>query len=761
MTVIRSGCLQATIEEKKVLIYMPELSSNRCRTGPIRAIALLMLTSGLAMAGSDIHFRDYRRDYPLPIGSAAVAVASADLNKDGVGDVLALTSRGVAVLLSQDGKPDYSVPVVYPAGDGPVAIAVADFNRDGNADVATANSNGNDVTVLFGSGNGTLSAPVHIPAGLGPAALAAADINRDGKPDLVVADMKGGQIAILYGNGDGTFQAPVTFSAGSQPASLALGDFNNDNRLDIAVVSQTGMITVLLGNGSGGFTPAAGSPSGAALVHSMTTADFNGDGFLDIAVAEYQASAAGSLYVSFGHGDGTFQPPARIALPQYAPAVASGDLNRDGHPDLIAVLSNQTAQFINALAVLLNDGSGAFGAAQLDGSPETPISIAVADLGHDGRLDVIVGCLPDVYSGRAYVSVVLGRGTGSLAEAHELPAGQAPLVAVADMNGDGIPDLVVADDDGVWLALGTGRGRFVRLPEIPSKGQPENLAVADVNGDGIPDVITEEFYGTDLLTVRLGKGGGRLGPPQSIPVIVNSGFAVGDLDGDGYADVVMSAVFSNSLQVYRGTAAGAFIQGPVLGTTYTPSDEPQTVVIGDFNGDGKPDIAVSTFNSGTLGSYVEVLPGHGDGTFGGELATAVPVNGVLAVGDMNGDGLPDLVLSGLNGNIQDSTGVLLSNGDGTFRAGTFVSSPYWTGAIAVADFNGDGKLDAVVLPLGQQLVTYSGDGHGKLTPGPIYGAGAGAWTNLVVGDFRNNGKPGLAFGNFVAATIGVVENAAR
>ncbi|HTQ57513.1 MAG TPA: VCBS repeat-containing protein [Bryobacteraceae bacterium] len=728
-----------------------------------RPAILIAVFCQLTWAATAIRLLDNRRDYPLPAGLSGLAVAAADLNGDGIGDVLTLTSQGVAVLLSESGTTNYAGPIVYPAGTNPVAMASADFNGDGIPDVATANFKGNDVTVLLAAAGGKLGAPVHLAAGSGPVAIAAADLDRDGKPDLVVADVTGSQIAILYGNGDGTFRAPALFSAGTQPGSLAVGDFNNDGRLDIAVVSQTGAITVLLGDGHGGFSPSPASASGASQTTSVTAADFNGDGILDIAVAEYAGSATGSVYVCSGKGDGTFQTPARISLPQYAPAVTSGDLNGDGHPDLIAVLSNQTAQYINALAVLLNDGQGNFGAPELDGSPETPISIAAVDLNRNGKLDVIVGCLPDVYSKRSYVSVVAGRGTGSLAEAPELTAGSYPLVDVADVNGDGHLDLVVADESSIWVALGNGRGGFARQPGVASNGQPENIAVRDVNGDGKPDVVTEVFNGkTNVLTVRLGKGGGRLGPPQSIAAIVNSGFAVGDLNGDGYADVVMSAVFSNMLRPYWGTSAGAFTVGAILNTTYTPSGEPQTVAIGDFNHDGRPDIAVSTLDQGSFHSYVEVFLGNGNGTFGNAILTAVPVNGALAVGDMDRDGLPDLVLTGLNNNtLQDSTGVLLSNGDGTFRAAAFVSSPYWTGALSVADFNGDGNPDVVVLPIGQQLVTYTGDGHGNLAAGAIYGAGVGAWTNLVAGDFLNDGRPGLAFGNSVAATVGVVQNISK
>jgi hypothetical protein len=146
-----------------------------------------------------------------------------------------------------------------------------------------------------------------------------------------------------------------------------------------------------------------------------------------------------------------------ITLPQYAPALTSGDVNGDGHPDLIAVLSNQTAQFINAVAVLINNGNGSFAAPELDGSPETPISIAAADLDHDGNVDIVAGCLPDLYSGQSYVSVMRGRGTGSLAEVEEISAGSYPVVDVADFNGDGHLDLAVVDNDSVWVAFGTER----------------------------------------------------------------------------------------------------------------------------------------------------------------------------------------------------------------------------------------------------------------------------------------------------------------
>jgi hypothetical protein len=725
-----------------------------------RVITLLMISSVAAMAANPIRFHNHRQDYPLTLNQSAVAMASADLNEDGLGDVLGVTSGGVAVLLSEKGSTNYSGPVVYPAGKGPVSIAVGDFNGDGHVDVVTANSNGDDITILFGSGNGTLGAPVHMSAGAGPVAVVAADFNGDGNLDIAVADFNSNQVSILFGNGDGTFQPPAMFAAGSQPASLSLGDFNNDGKLDIAAVSQTGTITVLLGNGAGGFTVTAGSPSGAAYTYSNTVADFNGDGILDIAVAEYTPNPSGSIYVCLGKGDGTFQAPTQIGLPQYAPAVTSGDLTGNGHPDLIAVLSNQTSESINALAVLANDGKGNFAAPQLDGSPETPVSIAAVDLNRDGKLDVIVGSIPDVYSGQAYMSVVFGAGDGSLTEVREIPTDGTPeAVAAGDVNGDGKVDVVVANAANIIVYLSDGRGAFKAQTPIPVDGGLSNVAIADVNGDGKPDIVAL-VGGTDVA-VLLGRGDGTFSKPKIYRGLLSIGFAVGDVNGDGYADVILGGVFTNGLQILWGSSTGALTPGPFLGTSGSVATENQAIAIGDFNGDGKTDIAVSTIDYNNLISSIELFPGVGNGNFGNEVVSPVPVNGVIAAGDMNGDGLPDLVLSGLNDDsLQNSTGVLLSTGNGSFKVGNFYASPYLTGAIAVADFNHDGKLDAVVLPLGQQLDMFTGDGQGNLVQGPIYGAGAGASQNLITGQFVKDGRPDLAFPNPNAGTFSIVYNTA-
>ncbi len=680
-------------------------------------------------------------------------------------DVVSLTAAGVVVMLSVNGTVNYGSPVVYPAGATPVALAVGDFNRDGQADVVTANAAGNDVTILFGAGDGTLGSPVHIAAGSSPSAIAVVDLNRDGRTDLIVADEGSGQVSVLLGKGDGTFQAPVAFSAGSSPSALTLSDFNRDGFLDVATVASAGgAVTVLLGDGKGGFPKSHVASSGANSSISLAAADFNGDGFPDIAVAEgnLNSQSTGVVYLCQGNGDGTFQAPTFLALPQYSPVIAAGDVNGDGHPDLLATLINEVGiNNINALAVLINKGSGTFASPELEGTAENPGALAAVDLNHDGKLDVVVGCGPDVYSGQGYVTVIVGRGTVSLAEVQEIRASGALAVDAADINGDGHVDVLVGTTTGITPYFGNGEGGFTPGTVVPvSGGGVANLAVADVNGDHKLDLVA--FLENGNLAVALGHGDGTFGAAASYPGYLAYGFAVGDLNGDGYADVALSAIFSNGVQILWGSATGALVRGPLLITSYAPAQATQAVAIGEFNGDGLPDLAVSTVDYNTLNNYIELFPGKTDGTLGSSIKTLVPVNGSIAAADMNRDGRMDLVLSGVEDiNIQTSTGVLLSNGDGTFHPETFRSSPYWTGAITVADLNGDGNPDVAVIPIDPQLVIFTGDGAGNLSPGPIYGAGVGAWTNLVHGDFLGDGKPGLTFANALVGTFSVVENTSK
>jgi hypothetical protein len=276
----------------------------------------------------------------------------------------------------------------------------------------TANFRSNNVSVLLGNGDGTFQASRTFAVGEFPYSVAVADINGDGKPDLVTANFRSNDVSVLLGNGDGSFQAAKNFPVGTGPYSVAVADFNGDGKPDVVTANHfSNNVTVLLGNDTGTFP--------------------------------------------------TFPVPPTLAVGSQVFSVALADVNGDGRPDLITA-----NKYTNDVSVFLNNGDGTFQTAQNFAAGYGPVWVAVADVNGDGKPDLVVANQgtfdPNTGNfGPVGVSVLLGNGDGSFQPAKSFPVGQFPTeVLIADVNGDGKPDLVVTDPagDAVSVLLGNGDG---------------------------------------------------------------------------------------------------------------------------------------------------------------------------------------------------------------------------------------------------------------------------------------------------------------
>jgi len=365
-----------------------------------------------------------------------------------------------------DGGPPLFLPAVtYPSGGAwPTSAAVADVNGDGKPDIVVANSGSNTVGVLLGNGDGTFQPAVtYDSGGVYPWSVAVADLNGDGAPDIVVvncnAECQGGEestAGVLLNNGDGTFREVVTYDTGEggYAMGIAIADVNGDGKPDLVIANcggcfgyeYPGSVSVLLGNGDGTFQGAwtylMWWPSSVAVT------DVNGDGRPDIVVATGgYVGEPGQVGVLLGNGDGTFQSAGSYDS-SGAFSVAVADLNGDGKPDIaVANLGSNTA------GVLLGNGDGTFqSAVTYDSGGDYPSSIAVADVNGDSKPDLLIAnvCHNSPYCWNGVVGVLLGNGDGTFQTAliYDTGAGDdisPQWLAVADVNGDGTPDVIVAN----------------------------------------------------------------------------------------------------------------------------------------------------------------------------------------------------------------------------------------------------------------------------------------------------------------------------
>ena len=400
-------------------------------------------------------------------------------------------------------------------------------------------------------------------------------------------------------------------------------------------------------------TRTAIAQSGSSGNYTLTTVGGNGStaptgtvSFLDTSNGN---ATAGTATLAAGTGFG-FVNSSNPTAGTGGIAIATGDFNGDGVPDLVV------ADTPSGLTILLGNGDGTF--TPTVANPATgidPGAIAVGDFNGDGIPDLAAVNLLSFTA-----TVLLGKGDGTFtATSVNLPADvDAWSIAAADFNGDGIQDLAVTESalsgetGTVTILLGNGDGTFTPTAASPATGgRPYSIVAGDFNRDGIADlvVVNSGTYPNDSdLTVLLGNGDGTFTPTSTNPLtgVDPDSIAAADFNEDGILDLAVANAYSNTLSILLGNGDGTFTPTAVSPVT---GSQPSSVAVGDFNGDGVPDLAVSNVGTGAGGSTVTVLLGNGDGSFSAT-ATAPPTGLYperLAVADFNGDGLTD-VAAGLD-----------------------------------------------------------------------------------------------------------------
>jgi len=411
--------------------------------------------------------------------------------------------------------------------------------------------------------------------------------------------------------GEAWYAAPTKLSQPPVNATLTAASIADPTKSASAVITFNGG---LIGFSSANNFAAGNAPIGVA------TGDFNGDGKLDLAAADNgdaSSGDSGGVSILLGNGDGTFKAAVRFDAGKNPTAIAVADFNHDGNADLVvADLGMRPSGGNGGLSVLLGNGDGTFQAPIALSAGENPFVVAIGDFNRDGHMDIAVSDFGNVSPGdNGGVNILLGNGDGSFRAAVQIPAGINPVGLVArDFDGDGILDLAVADNiapttadhGGVSILLGNGDGTFklagfCNIPQFPT-----SITVAKMKSGALADLVVSSY----VSVFGLSKG------------IVNV------LSNDG------AGGFLPAWSVVTGTTEGD--PGSVF---------PLSAQAADFDGDGKQD-AVEI-----IGSFVDVLPGNGDGTVEGPLVFAAGSGPfALTTGDFDGDGKVDVAVANMSGN---------------------------------------------------------------------------------------------------------------
>ena len=623
-----------------------------------------------------------------------------------------------------------------------------------------------------------------------------ADFNQDGKPDIAVVQSDG-TLNILLNNGSGGLSAPVSYLNPNYSSSYIgqgfAADINNDGYADVvAFDSSNNALIIFLNqkNGTFGAAQTLALSTAYGYVSSMALGDVNGDGSPDIVTISYnlngQNSSTIAIQTYLGTGTGTFESPtsaltqtATIAAQVQIPTnggITLGDLNKDGHLDIAADLEEQTSQDAGVIVATfaLGNGDGAFAPINVHNPVSVPVTpppglpflifntagVQITDLNKDSDNDLAIDSAGELY-------VALGNGSGGFGAATvNSNIGGSNQIIYADVNGDGIPDLVQENGTlNIWI--GKGDGTF-SIPVngnryIDDSGGSQTMVLADFTGDGNTDIAQ---LGGDYKQVSIFAGNGK-GAYQGALALVSTtdpspyplGLdleAAGDIVGNGFTDPLF--VDDTEAAAYIVSALsdgkGGFTYKTALGSSAVSNLAYIQPITADFNGDGKQDMLIAGIK-GTL----SVALSNGDGTFQNSVPLALPaldceVN-YAAVGDLNGDGNIDIVVAypgdaacGGTGSEPSGYFVALGKGNGTFTTPVFTAAGNELYSVALADFNLDGNLDLVLNDepfdgsgsFGISLLSGNGDG--------TFATGTTVYPNFMVSqviaaDYNQDGKPDL------------------
>ncbi|MEM8836350.1 MAG: FG-GAP-like repeat-containing protein [Planctomycetota bacterium] len=672
-------------------------------------------------------------------------------------------------------------------GDGFRAVALGHLDDDGFVDAVTVQGTAGpgEFAVFLGVGDGTFLPGQRGPLGSCLFDVQLEDLDGNGILDMVITDLTdvpglamdnvAGVVFVLEGLGDGTFEVRSSIEVGTAAVSVRAGRFDGDQHVDLVVADRVesdvvqSSIRLLIGDGAFGFQEMGGPFLVGDLPLQIDVGDFNGDGRPDVAVPTADLTAVFLNDAAGGFQSAVDLPAAIEGMPQDVDplTVLARDFDRDGNIDLAAAVTNTVQGYVS---IRFGDGSANFTDQELaiaDDNERNQVSVDAGDFNVDGFLDLAV-CNRESGSISIFLQQLdqFGLSTRSFGDGIRVVTQGGPReVAVADINLDGLPDVVVArpDTDSLSVLIGKGDGSFAQADAAPVGSGPARVAVADLDGDGNLDAVTAETrMASNSVSILRGSGDGTFdGVVQSIAVSARPrAVAIADIvPGFGPLDIVVTNELSNAVTILRGESNGLFTQLPSISLSSGGGTRAWALEAADIDGDQRVDLVVTS----SEGDRLNWLLGNANGSLRSAVGVATGDRPIaVSTFDLDGDGDFDAaVLCEDSGTVQifewDQSLVMPGYVICETIAGMFVAAE----DVLLTRLDSDAHADVIVTDSAtNEVIVYYGTAGacgtrfdaGQAVVLPVGSRPGGVRT----GDLDRNGLPDIAVSNQFSDDISVI-----